>query len=180
MPNISALAGMAAVVCLALPVGFAKTPASLKNAGAAAKSAPSAIVIVFKDGHRQSFNLSDIAQVEFAGIAAEALPQAAPAYSAVPSRARFTGRWEVGTGIGDGKFVITLEESGTARRTLGDVHGKWVYAGGEARITWDDGAQDVIRKVGANYMKFAYGAGRSFTDTPDNVTPARDLSPRPI
>ena len=26
-------------------------------------------------------------------------------------------------------------------------HGKWVYVDGEARVTWDDGWQDVIRKV---------------------------------
>ena len=51
---------------------------------------------------------------------------------------------------------------------------------GEAQIVWDDGAQDAIRRTGSRFQKFAYSAGKSFTDTPDNVTPAHNLTPKPI
>jgi len=51
---------------------------------------------------------------------------------------------------------------------------------GEARVTWDDGAQDAIRKVGSKHEKFAYAAGKSFTDVPENVTAARNTTPHPI
>ena len=47
-------------------------------------------------------------------------------------------------------------------------------------MTWDDGAQDAIRKTGSRYQKFAYRAGKSFTDQPDNVTNAQLTAPRPI
>jgi hypothetical protein len=65
-------------------------------------------------------------------------------------------------------------------RSLHELHGRWVYVNGEARITWDDGAQDAIRKVGSGFQKYAYGAGKSFTDTPDNVTKAQNTTPKPI
>jgi hypothetical protein len=51
---------------------------------------------------------------------------------------------------------------------------------GEALVTWDDGAQDAIRKTGARFQKFAYGEGKSFTDEPDNVTSAHNTTPHPI
>jgi hypothetical protein len=89
------------------------------------------------------------------------------------------GKWECGDGNGS-NFYITLKESGDALRSIGDVRGRWVYVNGEARVTWDDGAQDAIRKVGSRYQKFAYHQGKSFTDQPDNVTNARLTTPRPI
>jgi hypothetical protein len=138
------------------------------------KATPGTIVIVFKDGHRQSFSLADIERVEF--------PTSGPE-SAVstpgPSRGRFFVKWEVGDGSG-GTFYITLQEGGDAMRTLGDVHGKWLYVNGEAQITWDDGAEDAIRRVGSRYQKFAYKAGKSFTDVPDNVTSATNTTQKPI
>ena len=133
-----------------------------------------AIVIIFKDGHRQSFNLADIDRVEFP-VAAET----AAANSASPSRGRYFGKWKVGDGAGN-DFSITLEENGDARRSIGDEHGKWAYVNGEAHITWDDGKLDAIRKVGSRYQKFAYVAGKSFTDAPDNVTNAQNTTPHPI
>jgi hypothetical protein len=138
------------------------------------KAAPGSIVIVFKDGHRQSFNLSDIQRVEFptADFAATTNPSG-------PSRGHFLGKWEVGDGSGN-TFYITLFEDGKAKRTLGDVRGTWTYSNGDALITWDDGAQDAIRKVGSHFQKFAYHAGKSFTDDPDNVTSARNTMPSPI
>ena len=140
----------------------------------AAKAAPGTIVIVFKDGHRQTYNLADVARVEF-----PTADVASTSSASGPSRGHFLGKWEVGDGAGN-NFFITLREDGDAFRSLGDVHGKWAYFDGEARVTWDDGAQDAIRKVGSHYQKFAYEAGKSFTDTPANVTNARNTTSNPI
>jgi hypothetical protein len=96
-----------------------------------------------------------------------------------PSRGHFLGKWEVGDGAGS-NFYITLREDGDAMRSMGDVHGKWVYVNGEAQVTWDDGPEDAIRRVGSQYQKFAYKAGKAFTDIPDNVTSARNTTPKPI
>ena len=51
---------------------------------------------------------------------------------------------------------------------------------GEAHITWDDGAMDALRKVGSKFQKSAYAAGKSFSDTPDNVTEAHNTAHQPI
>ncbi len=142
------------------------------------KGAPGTIVIVFKDGHRQTFNLSDIERVEFPATALTA-GENSPANADVPPRGHFLGKWECGDGNGS-NFFITLKESGDAMRSIGDEHGRWVYVNGEARVTWDDGAQDAIRKIGTRYQKFAYHEGKSFTDQPDNVTNAKLTNPRPI
>jgi hypothetical protein len=91
-----------------------------------------------------------------------------------PSRAHFLGKWEVGQGNGE-NFYITLNDDGTAQRTMNDLEherGTWVYAHGEAQVTWADGWQDCIRKVGSWYKKYAYHEGKTFTDEPDNVTNA--------
>ncbi len=166
-----AVAGISLVFLLTIPEVFAK-PAG------AAKGGTGTIVIVFKDGHRQSFNLADIERVEFppSSVAAE---NNAPSSQMLPPRGHFVGKWEVGDGTGN-NFYITLQEGGDAMRSMGDVHGKWVYSNGDAQVTWDDGAQDAIRKVGSHYQKFAYAAGKSFNDTPDNVTAARLTTQRPI
>ncbi len=157
----------AATLALALPPSFAAAPQTTK-------SAPGSLVIVFKDGHRESFNLSDIQRVEF--------PAAEPVgtvSSSGPSRGHFLGKWLVGDGTGN-DFFITLHEDGAAMRSLGDVRGRWVYSNGEALITWDDGAEDALRKVGSRFQKFAYKAGKAFTDVPDNVTSAHNTTPNPI
>jgi hypothetical protein len=171
------VAGMATLLCLMVPSGFAQThPASKMHT--AGKSSEGVIVIVFKDGRRQSFNLADIARLEFPS-GAVASGETASASSPLPSRSRFLGKWKVGEGNGM-NFFITLEENGEAHRSLHNEHGKWVYVNGEAQVTWDDGAQDAIRKVGSYYHKYAYGAGKAFTDTPDNVTDAQNTTPHPI
>jgi hypothetical protein len=173
MRKIVGVAGLVTMLCLAVPAGFAKT-------APAAKSGTGTIVIVFKDGHRQSFNLSDIERIEFPATSG-AVAATAPAFtnSPLPSRGHFLGKWEVGDGSG-GTFFITLEENGDAWKSMGHSRGKWVYVGGEARISWDDGWQDAIRKVGSKFQKFAYTAGKSFTDKPDNVDSARNTNPHPI
>jgi hypothetical protein len=132
------------------------------------------IVIVFKDGHRQTINMSEIERIEF-----PAGEQGAAAGASYPSRSRFLGKWEVGDGAG-ATFYITLYDDGEAKRTLGNVRGKWDYVDGEARITWDDGAQDAIRRAGAHFQKYAYRQGKSFTDEPDNVTAAKNTMPNPL
>jgi len=141
------------------------------------KASGNTLVIVFKDGHRQTFNLADIARVEFPGASAAADRDSRDANQ--PPRGRFIGKWEVGDGAGS-TFEITLKEDGEAYRSLGRMHGKWAYVNGGAEITWDDGWQDAIRRVGSHFQKFAYGAGKKFTDTPDNVADAHNTTPRPI
>lgn len=165
------IVAFAALTALSLPAFCAKTPQPKKDAA-------NSIVIVFKDGHRQSFNLADIARVEFAGVS-ETIAGSSGADQA--ARGQFIGRWVVGVDDNsDDTFVITLREDGSATRSFHELQGKWVYVNGEAQVTWDDGAQDAIRKVGSGFQKYAYRAGKSFTDTPDNVTKARNTTPKPI
>ncbi len=171
MSRFLRLSGAVTLLCLAVSASYAASPAGQKPA-------PGTIVIVFKDGHRQSFNLSDIDRVEF-GASGGVAVSGDVSSPGMPSRGRFFGKWECGDGSG-GTFYITLNEDGGAWRSLHSIAGHWVYVDGEARVTWDDGAQDAIRKVGSQYQKFAYKAGKLFTDDPDNVTAARNTTPHPI
>jgi hypothetical protein len=166
MRKIVCAATLATLMLLTASSSFAAPPAI--------KSTSGQIVIVFKDGHRQSYNLADIERVEFPTSDVAAAPSPSG-----PSRGHFIGKWEAGDGSGN-TFYITLDEDGNAIRSIGDVHGKWVYVSGEAQVTWDDGAQDAIRRVGSHFQKFAYRSGKSFTDVPDNVTNARNTTPKHI
>jgi hypothetical protein len=135
----------------------------------------SAIVIVYKDGHQQSINMTDVARIEFktAPTATAATPAAAK-----PVRlSRFVGRWTLGTGQGSGTFYITLDANGNAKKSLGNTHGTWTVVNNEAQISWDDGWRDVIRKVGTKFKKFAYEPGRSLNDEPSNVAEAISRDP---
>jgi hypothetical protein len=152
-------------------------PILTANAQSRAKSTSNQVVVVFKDGRRQAFNLSDIARIEFPG--GEPIADAGPTPPGAPPRGHFIGKWEVGDGAGS-TFYITLNEDGSAWRSLHSIHGRWAYVNGEARVTWNDGAQDAIRHVDGRDQKFAYRAGKSFTGEPDNVTEAHNTSPRPI
>ncbi len=143
-----------------------------------------AIVIVFKDGTKQSFAMGDIARIEFKGAAASTAVNAstnAPSSSADEAvrQNHFLGKWRVGDGSG-GNFFITLESSGEAKKSIGAIHGTWTVVNNEARITWDDGWHDAIRKVGTKHEKFAYAPEKTFSDKPDNVTNAQNLETRPI
>ncbi|HUB19051.1 MAG TPA: hypothetical protein VL990_10475 [Acidobacteriaceae bacterium] len=160
---ISAMA-IAIAILFALPAADAQT------------SHGNTLVIVYKDGHRQSVNLDEIVRLEFPG----AVP-AGIISTPGPSRARFLGRWEVGEGNGD-NFYITLREDGTALRTMsGFEHerGRWEYVNGEADVTWDDGWQDCIRRVDGQFKKYAYSQGKTVHDEPDNVTNARNVTQNP-
>ena len=171
MRSIPSFASVLTVFCLAVSPSFAATPAT-------PKSGHSQIVIVFKDGHRQSYNLAEIERIEFPNAPLTA-GEASAANPSLPSRAHFVGKWEVGDGMGS-TFTITLEDNGDAWKSLNHVRGHWVYVDGEARVTWEDTWTDVIRKVGTYYQKFAYKAGHSVTDAPDNLDSARLITPRPI
>ena len=178
----------------------AASPAILILAAAAFASPADdrgSVVIVFKDGHRQSFALVDISRLDFKAPAVivfkdghqEKLPASDIAHiefepSAVaamaPSRAHFVGKWEVGEGGNSGNFFITLDADGEARKSIGASHGTWTVVDSEARINWDDGWHDVIRKVGSKHEKLAFEPGKSFDDSPSNVTAARNTQPKPI
>jgi hypothetical protein len=168
--------------------------------GAVARAAPSPgddrIVVVFKDGHHQSFAVAEITSINLKPPAAivyndghqEKLASADIAriefgsaeVAMTPGRAHFVGKWEVGEGNGGGRFFITLDSDGTARKTLGSPRGTWTLVDGEARISWEDGWRDAIRKVGNRHEKRAFEPGKSFDDEPSNVTVARNTQPKPI
>jgi hypothetical protein len=157
-----ALISLAAIVFLALPATLAS-----------AQDASNSVVIVFKDGHRQTISVAAIDRLEFSGPVPTGLIS-----TPGPSRARLLGKWEVGEGNGD-NFYITLRADGTALRSMGNVHGTWEYNNGAAEVTWEDGWQDAIRKVGGWYKKYAYSEGKTFGGNPDNVTNARNVSENP-
>jgi hypothetical protein len=156
----------------------------------------SSIVIVFKDGHRQSFAMAEITSIDFkapsevlykdghkeklsaADIARIEFDTSGLAASK-PGQAHFVGKWEAGDGHG-GHFFITLDADGKAKKSTGNPHGTWTLMDGEARISWDDGWHDILRKVGSKHEKRAYGPGKSFEETPSNVTSARNTHPKPI
>jgi hypothetical protein len=91
--------------------------------------------------------------------------------------ATFIGEWKVGLGAAGQSFTITLEKGGNATKTHGSPDGKWVVYGDEARITWNDGWHDVIRRAGNHWEKVAYAPGKSFSDQPDNITGATRTEP---
>ena len=129
----------------------------------AAQDAGSTIVIVLKNGKQQSFNLSDVARIEFSTPASAAMGW---------GRGRFIGDWKVGDGAG-GTFTITLKPDGKARKSMGSGSGgTWTVVDGEAQITWDDGWHDVIRRVNGKFQKAAYSPGASLDDQPSNVAEA--------
>jgi hypothetical protein len=112
----------------------------------------------------------------FAVLAACLVPAQTSKPNSRPS-ASFVGRWECGLGVAGQTFYITLEKDGKATKTHGSPNGKWTVYGDEARITWDDGWHDVIRKAGNHYEKAAYEPGKSFTDSPDNIADATRTEP---
>jgi hypothetical protein len=127
-------------------------------------------VIVYKDGHKEKVAGDEILRIEFEDSGLSAM---------TPGRGHFAGKWEVGDGNGS-KFFITLDADGEARKTLGTSHGTWTVVDGEARISWDDGWHDAIRKVGSKHEKVAFEPGKSFGDTPSNVTVAVNTQLKPI
>jgi len=171
MRKVIGNAGLGVIFLLGICAGsVAAAPPSKSNAGT--------IVIVFKDGHRQTFSLSDIERVEFPAPAL-ASADSGSGNAQAPPRGHYVGKWECGDGAGR-TFYITLKENGEASKSMGSERGHWDYVNGAAQISWDDGWRDVIRKSGSHYQKAAYRQGQSLTDEPDNVTNARLTAPKPI
>ena len=159
---------------------------------AAQKKSDKSFTVIYKDGHQKSFSLSDASRIEFKGpnvlVSHDGRQDTIPlsdlvridfnsaASKALPmSMNRFVGKWEFGTGNGD-HFSVTLGRDGQANKSIGSPHGTWVLVDNEARISWDDGWHDVIRKVGGKLQKFAYEPGHSITDNPSNVSTAESLN----
>ena len=145
------------------------TLASIGLAVPAASDEQNALVIIFKDGRQQTFSMAEVARIEFR----------TPGNGSLAGRGRFLGKWRVGDGAG-GHFFITLEPSGVASKTQGASHGTWTMVNGEARISWDDGWHDAIRRVGDKYEKAAFEPGKTFSDSPSNVAAAENTSPQPM
>ncbi len=122
--------------------------------------------IIFKDGHHEKI-AGEIDRIEF------------ESGGMLPGKSHYIGKWEVGDGNG-GKFFISLDADGEARKTTGSPHGTWAFVDGEAHISWDDGWHDAIRKVGTRHEKVAHEPGTSFDATPSNVTAAKNMDPKPI
>ena len=156
MKHGKALLGLA--LFLAVPVGLA------------AAATGNSIIIVFKDGRQQTYSMADIERIEF---------KTPNSTATVVGANSFAGKWKAGDGNGS-SFYITLDRDGTATKSIGAAHGTWTIVDNEARISWDDGWHDAIRKVGTKYEKRAFEAGKSFTDTPSNVTDARRTETQPI
>jgi hypothetical protein len=188
MRNIVKATGIVAALMFAAAGGISKASAAPADNGS--------IVLVFKDGHRKIIDMSDVARIDFKTpvtlVFKDGHQQSVPAVdisriefdalsagASASSRARFVGKWEVGEGNG-GNFYATLDADGEAHKSIGSSHGTWTVVGGEARISWDDGWHDAIRKVDGKYEKFAYEPGKSFDDSPSNVTAARNTEAKPI
>ena len=153
------------------------------------------IVIVFKDGHRQTLSSSEITSIDVKAPASivykngqrekvkgevERIEFGSQSSASLPGRSHFIGKWEVGEGHG-GHFYVTLMEDGKARKTLGTPNGTWTLVNGQARILWDDGWHDIIRKVsGGKHEKVAFEPGKSFDDEPSNIDFAKNTEIKPI
>ena len=177
----------AAFVTLALGISVsAQNSASHDKAGA--------LVLTFKDGHQRSLSTAELSRIEFdpprivlkngrvesfSKDEIVRLEMTDSADNGVLGRNHFVGKWKVGNGAGS-HFFITLERDGVAKKTIGASHGTWDLVNGEARIKWDDGWHDAIRKVGDKHEKRAFGPGKSFSDDPDNVTDAQNTTAQPI
>jgi hypothetical protein len=166
---------IAMLLCL-----FVAAPLVSQNARPrkAANQAAGAVVIVFKDGHRQTIQMSQIARIEFSQ---PELTADAASNQALPGRRHFIGKWKVFEGAGMNRvFYATLKDDGSAEKTIGTAHGTWQYVNGEAHISWDDGWHDIIRKVGGKHEKVAFQPGTTFSDQPLNVSDAQPMEQRPL
>jgi hypothetical protein len=161
MRNKIGLICLLSVIFCGIPAAYAAAPAS--------EADPNTIIIVFKDGRQQTFSMADIERIEFKS----------PAPTSIFRGGGFVGKWKVGEGNGS-SFYITLDRNGVATKSIGASHGTWTLVDNEARISWDDGWHDALRKTGAKCEKRAFEPGKSFTDTPNNVTQAKKTDAQPI
>lgn len=165
---------------------FAQNSTSPEKAGS--------LVLTFKDGHQRSFSTAELSRIEFdpprivlkngrvenfSKDQIVRIETKEAGDNGVLGRNHFVGKWRVGDGAG-GHFFITLDRDGVAKKTIGAAHGTWELVNGEARINWDDGWHDAIRKVGNKHEKCAFDPGKSFDDQPSNVTDAHNTTAQPI
>jgi len=80
------------IVCVVAALMIAAFAAS-SNGKPASQDNANSIVIVFKDGHQQTFPMGDVARIEFT---------APPTTASGSWPAHFVGKWKVG--VGDGMF----------------------------------------------------------------------------
>ena len=160
-------------------------------AGAIAKPAPSpaddrdSVVIVYKNGHRQSLAAAEIARVELKAPATivykdghrekisseiDRIEFGSPEVGMTPGRGHFVGKWEVGQGGNAGNFFITLDEDGSARKSIGASHGTWtvVDEGGSHQLGLMAGTTPSGKSV-QRTEKRAYEPGKSFDEEPSNA-----------
>ena len=142
---------------------------SLATAGIERIDLKAPATVVYKDGHHEKL-VGEIERIEFAD---------SPLATMKPGRSHFIGKWEVGDGNGN-RFFITLEDNGVAKKSLGSPHGTWTVVDGEARISWEDGWHDAIRRIDGKHEKVAFEPGKGFDDTPSNIAPARNTESKPI
>jgi serine/threonine protein kinase len=88
--------------------------------------------------------------------------------SPAPEEKFFLGKWDC-----TGGFVITLNADYTALKTTSRPRGHWQYVNGEARITWEDGIHNTIRRDGDGFQKLFWKAGVSPESPPQHSRPAR-------
>ena len=77
----------------------------------------------------------------------------------------FVGQWDCGN------VVITLTEDFTARKNKPNPLGKWECVNGEARIAWNDGVRNVLRRDGEGFRKLTWPPGVSLDSPPSNISP---------
>jgi len=157
-------------------------------------AADDSVVIVYKNGHRQTVASTQIARIDLKApptivykngrqeriqAAIERIEFGEAHEAALPGRAHYIGKWDVGDGAG-GKFHITLDSDGDARKSIGSTHGTWTLVDGEAHIAWDDGWHDIIRKKGSKHEKLAFEPGKGFEGTPSNVAEAQNTEKKSI
>ena len=128
------------------------------------------LVVVFKDGHQKNFPMSEVERIEF---------PSAPAAVSTAGQGRFLGQWKVGDCAGS-YFNITLDRDSVARKTIGAPHGTWAVVDGEARITWEDGNRDTIRKAGDTYEKAWYPQDKSYAEPASCTASAESIDRKPI
>lgn len=123
-------------------------------------------VIFVRDGKRDSVPVADVAKIDFSG-------------NRGVGQNHYIGKWKVGDGVGH-DFFITLERNGKANKTRGGTHGTWTVVNGEARITWEDGWHDTIRRVGNKHEKIAREPGKTFDDDGCCQSDATNVTAEPL
>jgi hypothetical protein len=89
----------------------------------------------------------------------------------------FVGQWRVGHGDGmPGLFLITLNYNRSATKSnVPEASGTWEYVHGEARVTWTDGWNDIIRCTPEGELKLAFAPAVTFAGTPTNFSKAQKI-----